>query len=170
MNTHLHPRWSAALGRAGGRILRSRILMRAPIKLYHARLGFVFGRRTLMLEHVGRRTGARRYVVLEVIDYAAPDVYTVVSGFGSRAQWFRNVTAQPQVRVSIGSRGPRAAVARVLTTVEADAALRSYAARHARAWNALKPALENALGATITEQGTPLPMVELRLSGRRRTT
>jgi hypothetical protein len=57
----------------------------------------------------------------------------------------------------------------VLTTAEADTALRSYAARHPRASHTLKPALENALGTTITEQGTPLPMVELRravLSGR----
>ncbi len=164
MNTHLHLPSSAAIGRAGGRLLRSRTLMRAPIRLYHARLGFLFGSRILMLEHLGRRTGTRRYVVLEVVDHPAPDTYVVASGFGRRAQWFRNVSVEPRVRVWVGRRGPRAATARVLTTAEADAALHAYVSRHRRAWDTMKPALENTLGSTITEQGTQLPMVELRLS------
>ena len=164
MSTHLHPRTSAAIGRAGGRLLRSRTLMRLPIRLYHARLGFLFGSRILMLEHLGRRTGARRYVVLEVVDHPAPDTYVVASGFGPRAQWFRNVSVEPRVRVWVGRRGPTAATARVLTTAEADAALRAYVGRHRRAWDTMKPVLENTLGSPVTEQDTQLPMVELRLS------
>ncbi|HTM84573.1 MAG TPA: nitroreductase family deazaflavin-dependent oxidoreductase, partial [Mycobacterium sp.] len=39
--------------------------MRAPIWLYRARLGALLGSRLLMLEHRGRTSGARRYVVLE---------------------------------------------------------------------------------------------------------
>ena len=56
------------LGGLGARALRTRWLVRAPINLYRVGLGFLFGTRLLMLEHVGRRTGARRYVVLEVVD------------------------------------------------------------------------------------------------------
>lgn len=56
------------LVRLATRALRNRRLMRAPIWLYRARLGFLFGSRMLLLEHTGRRSGARRYVVLEVID------------------------------------------------------------------------------------------------------
>lgn len=164
MRTHLHPRTSAAIGRAGGRLLRSRTLMRLPIRLYHARLGLLFGSRILMLEHRGRRTGAHRYVVLEVVDHPAPDTYVVASGFGRRAQWFRNVTVEPHVRVWIGRRGPTAATARQLTTAEADTALHAYMGRHHQAWDTMKPVLENTLGSPVTEQDTQLPMVELRLS------
>jgi len=56
-----------------------------PVWLYRARLGFVFGSRLLMLEHAGRKTSARRYVVLEAIDQPSPRTYVVVSGFGDRA-------------------------------------------------------------------------------------
>ena len=72
--------------------------MRAPIWIYQARLGFLFGSRLLMLEHIGRRTSARRYVVLEVIEHQPPDTYVVISGFGDRAQWFRNVLDNPSVQ------------------------------------------------------------------------
>lgn len=76
------------------------------MRLYRARLDAVFGSRLLMIEHVGRSSGLRRYVVLEVIDRPSPDCFVVVAGFGHRAQWFRNVEANPHVRVYLGSRTP----------------------------------------------------------------
>ena len=79
--------------------------MRAPIWLYRAGLGFVFGSRVLMLEHIGRKSGARRYVVLEVVGHPAPEIYIVASGFGEHAQWFRNLMAHPRVRVSAAGAG-----------------------------------------------------------------
>jgi hypothetical protein len=55
-----------------GRMLRTRRLVRAPIWLYRARLGFLFGPRLIMLEHTARKSGARCYVVLEVVDRPSP--------------------------------------------------------------------------------------------------
>ncbi|MBS1860542.1 MAG: nitroreductase family deazaflavin-dependent oxidoreductase [Actinobacteria bacterium] len=136
--------------------------MRAPIWLYRARLGALFGGRLLMLEHVGRRSGRRRFVVLEVVDNPEAGTYIVVSGFGRRAQWYRNVEAEPHVRVYIGSRRPAAAEARPLEGEDAVSALRRYAAAHPRAWSSLRPVLEETLGARIDADGTELPMVELR--------
>ncbi|WP_039826224.1 nitroreductase family deazaflavin-dependent oxidoreductase [Nocardia testacea] len=155
---------AGALVGIASRALRSRRLMRAPVWLYRTRLGFLFGTRTLMLEHVGRKTGARRYVVLEVVDRPDADSYVVVSGFGTRAQWFRNVRADPRVRVWLGGRGPAEARASVLGPDEVASSLHAYAAGHPRAWAALKPAIENTLGAPIDERGTGLPMVRLRLT------
>lgn len=154
-----------AIGRTGARVLRNRRLMRAPIWLYKARLGFLFGFRMLLLEHVGRKTGTRRYVVLEVFGHATPGTYVVVSGFGDRAQWYRNVVAEPRVRVASGARGLSPATARRLSVVEADAVLAVYVSKHRRAWNRFKSILENTLGTTISEHDTELPMVELRLDG-----
>jgi len=154
------PSWFAALG---ARILRSRTLMRAPIWIYRARAGAIFGSRLLMLEHIGRKSGARRYVVLEVVDHPTHGSYVVASGFGEKAQWFRNISANPRVRVYAGSRAPTPATARIMVQHEADRALSAYADRHPRAWERFRPVLEHTLGSPITETDTPLPIVELRL-------
>lgn len=156
------PGLRARLARAGAGLLRVRWFVRAPIWLYRARLGAVFGGRLLMLEHVGRKSGRRRYVVLEVIDRPEPGTYVVVSGFGRRAQWYRNLEAHPDVRVYLRSRRPVAAAARPLGAAEAAAALRRYASAHPRAWASLRPVLEQTLGARIEAEGTELPMVALR--------
>jgi deazaflavin-dependent oxidoreductase (nitroreductase family) len=147
----------------GVRILRTRALVRAPIWVYRARLGFLFGSRLLMLEHTGRATGIPRQVVLEVIDHPDPDTYVVASGFGRRAQWFRNVRANPRVRVQVRGRGPRPATARVLGPGEAGRVLAAYRRRHPRAWDRFRPVLEETLGEHIGETDPVLPMVELRL-------
>ncbi|HVW45512.1 MAG TPA: nitroreductase family deazaflavin-dependent oxidoreductase [Solirubrobacterales bacterium] len=147
---------------AGAGLLRARWVVRAPIWLYRAHLGAIFGGRLLMLEHRGRTSGRRRYVVLEVVDHPRPDTYVVVSGFGSRSQWYRNIEADPDVRLWLRSRGPVAAVARPLGAEEAAVALRRYATAHPRAWASLRPVLEQTLGARIEESGTELPMVALR--------
>ncbi|GAB2669561.1 hypothetical protein GCM10027271_32000 [Saccharopolyspora gloriosae] len=154
---------STALGRAGAKVLRNRVLMRAPIALYRARLGFLLGSRLLMLEHLGRKSGVTRRVVLEVIGHPAPDVYLVASGFGTRAQWYRNVQAHPRVRVSVARHHRAPATARRLPAPDADAAITDYARRHPRAWAKFKTVLENTLGTKITEQDTALPILELHL-------
>jgi len=149
--------------KTGGRLLRSRRLMRAPIWIYKARAGALFGSRILMVEHVGRKSGARRYAVLEVVDHSAPDTYVVASGFGRKAQWFSNIQVNPRVRVYAGSHAPRRATARVLDGQQADRTLAAYRSRHPRAWERFRPVLEETLGEPITDTDTPLPMVELRL-------
>jgi deazaflavin-dependent oxidoreductase (nitroreductase family) len=157
---------AGALATGGARLLRCRRFVRAPIWIYRARAGALFGSRMLMLEHIGRTSGARRYVVLEVIDHPAPDTYVVASGFGAKAQWFRNIAANPRVRVYVGSRRPAAATARVLDQPAADRALGTYIDRHPRAWARFKGVLDQTLGTEVSATDTPLPMVELRLDAR----
>ena len=149
--------------RIGGRVLRARRLMRAPIWIYRARAGALFGSRILMLEHLGRKTGVRRYAVLEVVNHPAADTYVVASGFGRKAQWFRNIQAHPGVRVYVGSQPPAPATARVLDQQQADRTLAEYRDRHRRTWEQFRPVLEETLGVPITDTDTPLPLVELRL-------
>lgn len=63
---------SSLPAKAAARLLRSRRLMRAPIWIYKARAGALFGSRILMLEHIGRKSGTPRYAVLEVTDHPSP--------------------------------------------------------------------------------------------------
>lgn len=142
------------------RLLRTRWLVRAPIWLYRVRLGFVFGSRLLMLEHIGRKSGEPRYVVLEVVD-RSDGAFTVAAGFGERTQWLRNLEANPEAHVAVGSRVRVPVVASRLSPAEATEALRHYASRHPRAWAGLAPVFEQTLGAPINESGTTLPMVRL---------
>ena len=149
---------------AAAGLLRTRWLVRAPVWLYRARLGILLGPRFVMLEHTGRKSGARRYVVLEVVQRREAGSHVVVSGFGDRAQWFRNIRAEPRVRVYALSRKPAAAIARVLPPAEAAAVLTDYAARHPRAWAAVEPVLRDTLGGS-GDAGSRLPVVALE-SGR----
>lgn len=152
-----------ALAAGGARLLRCRLFVRAPIWIYRARGGALFGSRMLMLEHTGRASGARRYVVLEVIDHPSADTYVVASGFGTKAEWFRNIAANPRVRVYAGSRPAAAATARVLDQQAADRTLAAYIERHPRSWSRFKCVLDQTLGTEVSPTHTPLPMVELRL-------
>jgi deazaflavin-dependent oxidoreductase (nitroreductase family) len=148
---------------AAARLLRARWLVRAPVWLYRARLGILLGPRFLMLEHTGRKSGARRYVVLEIAGHRPPGTYIVVSGFGDRAQWFRNIRANPRVRVSALSRRAAPATARILPQQEAAAALTAYSARHPRAWAAMKPVLQDTLGSPAADVESRLPVIALDL-------
>lgn len=152
----------ALSAKAGAWLLRSRLLMRAPVWIYKARAGVLLGSRILMLEHIGRKSGVRRYAVLEVLDHPDADTYVIASGFGRKAQWFRNIEANPHVRVYAGSHPPATATARVLDQQQADRALAVYRDRHPRAWAQFKSVLTETLGTEITDTNTPLPMVELR--------
>jgi deazaflavin-dependent oxidoreductase (nitroreductase family) len=134
--------------------------VRAPVWLYRARLGILLGPRFLLLEHTGRKTGTARHVALEVVDRPAPGTYVVVSGFGERAQWLKNIRVSPRVRVFFLSRAPLPATARVLPQDEGTAVLDAYAARHPRAWAAMQPVLERTLGA-----GSLLPVVAFETLG-----
>jgi deazaflavin-dependent oxidoreductase (nitroreductase family) len=117
-----------------------------------------------MLEHLGRRSGHRRYVVLEVIDCPSPGRYVVSSGFGERSQWFRNVMTNHRVVVYVGGHRPpatghRPTPAQRLDPGAASASLARYAAMHPRTWSGLRPVLEQTLGARIDESATELPLM-----------
>lgn len=147
----------------GGRLLRVRWLVRAPIGLFRARLGFVFGNRLLLLEHVGRASALPRYVTLEVVDHPSRSRYVVASGFGRRAEWFRNIEANPHVRVTVGSRRPRAALTQVMAAADAAETLGVYRAAHPRAWAALTPVFSETLGEQLRDDGSNLPLVRIDL-------
>lgn len=110
-------------------------LFRAPIHLYRWHLGGVLGRRFLLLEHRGRVSGQTRRSVLEVtaVRDGCP---VVVSGFGTSSDWYRNVTADPDVRVTWG-RSSFDATARRLGHEEAVDHFTTYQREHPRATKGL---------------------------------
>ena len=106
-----------------------RLLLRAPLALYRLRFGWLLGKRFLRLDHMGRKSGIERSTVLEVIRHdLASDACVIASGWG-KSQWFRNVTADPAVKFTLGARTHKAQAMR-LSTDEAERELRDYGRRH----------------------------------------
>ena len=82
-----------------------RFLFRAPIFLYRVGLGGLLGRRFLLLNHVGRKSGLPRQTVLEVVNYEAETgSYFIAAGFGRKSHWLVNILAQPNVNIQVGWR------------------------------------------------------------------
>lgn len=119
-----------------------RLVLRAPIWLYRARLGWLAGHRLLYLAHRGRRTGARREVVVETVRYdpAVPEV-TVVAAWGGTPDWYRNLRAAPAIEVRLGARRWPAPAHRFLDAAETHRTLLDYQRAHPHAWKRLAPLL-----------------------------
>lgn len=120
-------------GLASNRLRRGGMLwlaFRFPVLLYRLGLGWLFGHRMILVAHRGRRTGQIHQTVLEVVRYD-PDrrEAIVVSAWGERGDWFRNLRASPAVEVAIGSERYQPAQ-RFLTTDEIEAELEDYQRRH----------------------------------------
>ncbi|MFI0354306.1 nitroreductase family deazaflavin-dependent oxidoreductase [Actinomadura sp. 9N407] len=118
-----------------------RTLFRLPLVLYRWGFGWLFGRRIMALHHIGRVSGKRRHVVLEVVSYDADDgSYVVASGWGPGAAWYRNVLHTPDVIIQVGRRTLPVTAVPLSKDEGADVLVR-YASRHRMAAKYLLPRL-----------------------------
>jgi deazaflavin-dependent oxidoreductase (nitroreductase family) len=105
--------------------------------LYRAKLGWLLGRRFVLINHTGRTSGRLRQVVVEVAALErASGAVTVVSGFGPGSDWYRNLLAHPEAGIQLGGR----AIPVLAVPVPPDQAaevMAGYARRHPRAARAL---------------------------------
>jgi deazaflavin-dependent oxidoreductase (nitroreductase family) len=81
----------------------TRFLFRIPIHVYRLRLGWLFGSRLLLLNHIGRVSGKPRRTVLEVAEHV-DDGDVVASGWGPTAAWYRNDSVTTRSGCRCGSR------------------------------------------------------------------
>lgn len=129
-----------------------RRLARAPVPIFRAGLGGVFAGVLVMVEHRGRTSGLPRYVVLETV-IAEPGSVVVAAGYGSRSQWFRNIQADPRVRLwRVRAAGVRA-LAHVLPPTDARTLLERYRREHPLRGRFVA----RALGIPGLRPGEPLP-------------
>jgi deazaflavin-dependent oxidoreductase (nitroreductase family) len=114
-----------------------RALLRLPVYLYHMRLGWLLGRRFLLLKHRGRQSGRIRETVLEVVRYEPGDgSYIIASGWGAKANWFQNVKQHPAVEIMVGCQRIHV-IAHQLTERESESEFRDSARRHPHAFRKL---------------------------------
>jgi deazaflavin-dependent oxidoreductase (nitroreductase family) len=108
----------------------TRFLLRMPIYLYRLKLGWLFGTRLLLLNHIGRVSGKPRHTILEVAEHdATSNSYVVASGWGPTAAWYRNVLHTPEVSIQVGTR-TMPVTARPLDEDEGADIFVRYASRH----------------------------------------
>ena len=118
-----------------------RAVLRTPIWLYRLGLGDLLGDHFVLLTHRGRTTGEPRQAVLEVLDTnTVTGAVLVASGFGGRAQWFRNIVREPRVLFQVG-RERRRGTAMPLPAQESGRVLTHQAQKHPEAVDALMRAL-----------------------------
>lgn len=148
-----------------------RVAARAPVHLYRAGLGSLFGRRMMLLIHTGRTSGQARRVVIEVVTRSTePQSWTVASGFGPRAQWYRNLRHTPQATIQVGRRY-HAVTAHFLTAEEGGEVMARYAPVHPRAAKALCQYMgfrTDGTAESFRAAGEQIPFVRLDATPRSR--
>lgn len=107
-----------------------KFFFRAPLFLYRIGLGGLLGKRFVLLNHIGRKSGKPRQTVLEVVNHdRTSDTYFIASGFGKRSDWYLNILAHPQVNIQVGWR-KLVVTAVPLTPEQSGQAMVDYARRY----------------------------------------
>lgn len=142
-----------------------RLAFRLPIWLYRMKLGRLLGRRFLLLEHTGRKSGKTRQTVLEVVRYdKANETYVVAVGFGTRSDWYQNILANPLVTIDSGGHRTQA-IAEPLTPEAAEEEFVVYSRRYPGLMKELTRVIGYRLDGTeadIRALGRILPMMSLK--------
>jgi deazaflavin-dependent oxidoreductase (nitroreductase family) len=139
----------------------ARLALRAPIWVYRANLGWLFGHRFVLLTHFGRNSGLPRQTVLEIVRYdKATGACVVASGWGTKSDWFHNVMTNPQIVIQVQNKPSTAIAERLLPEAGAQELL-YYAHRHPLALRELANFMGYRLDGTeddIRSLGRLIPM------------
>ena len=141
----------------------SRLAFRLPIYLYRLNLGWLLVHRGLLFIHRGHKSGLLRETVLEVIMYnPATGKSVVLSAWGEKAAWYRNIQATPALEARTASERcvPEQ---RFLAPEENHAVLADYRRRHPLAFRFFVKGARFRLSAKgvwrMSAESTPSPCV-----------
>lgn len=139
------PERTSIADRLAAKLLATPWLVRLPIGLYRAGLGWMLGTRLVMIEHLGRVSHEPRYVVVEIVE-RRQNLIRVASGFGTKAQWYRNLRANGVAHLSTGRARRVPSAVRLLDADESADVLQRYAAEHPDLWEHLSAAMRYDAG------------------------
>jgi deazaflavin-dependent oxidoreductase (nitroreductase family) len=136
----------------------ARLVFRVLDRAFGLGAGRLVGHRFLRLAHRGRRSGRIYHVVLEVIRYdPATKESIVLSGWGGRADWFRNIQTAPALEIETA--GERfQPIQRFVAADELYACLRAYVDRQPL----MAGVVRRTLGLAIDGSPGDLAMLEGR--------
>ncbi|MBM3145922.1 MAG: nitroreductase family deazaflavin-dependent oxidoreductase [Chloroflexi bacterium] len=85
-----------------------RWVFKIPVIFHRLGLWFLVGKRFLILETTGRKTGKTRFTALEYEYLPQQGAYRVMSGWGGKTDWYQNARANPRLRIHIGKESTQA--------------------------------------------------------------
>lgn len=80
------------------------------VPMFMHKLGFggwerLIGAQWMLLTTTGRKSGKRRQTLVDVMDYdKTTDTYYIEAAYGSHADWFKNIQANPVFEAQVGRR------------------------------------------------------------------
>jgi deazaflavin-dependent oxidoreductase (nitroreductase family) len=92
--------------------------MKMPLILYRLGLGWVFGKRFMLLTHQGRRSGKTYRTVLAVLRFDEKTQEIFVVSPWSASNWYHNIQATPALEVETGRVRYTPAIQRPLSSEE----------------------------------------------------
>jgi deazaflavin-dependent oxidoreductase (nitroreductase family) len=111
-----------ALDKRPGPFLK--FFLKFPVWLHKIGLGGwerMIGAQWMLLVTTGRKSGKRRETMVDVMDYdASTDTYYIEAAYGTRADWYRNIQANPVFEAKVGRRKFKARASTVSSEVAAD--------------------------------------------------
>lgn len=107
-----------------------RLGFRIPVYIYRLGFGRLFGKRLVMINHLGRKTGVLHQTVVEVVEYdPQTGEVIVVAGYGPQTQWYQNLRAHPETTIQISSH-KMPVVAEFVTVEDGEEVMSRYVRRH----------------------------------------
>jgi deazaflavin-dependent oxidoreductase (nitroreductase family) len=82
-----------------------------PVHLWRLGLGPIIGHHMVLISHTGRKSGLTRRTMTEL--HVVDGKKYAPSGFGRRAQWYRNIEANPRVTIQTAAGAQSAIASRV---------------------------------------------------------
>lgn len=142
----------------------NRIMYRLPIWFYRLHLGWMLGERFLLINHIGRKSGLLRKVVVEVVRHDKESKTIIVaSGFGTKSQWYQNLRKTPDVNIQLGTK-KYTAHAEFLSAEQGADEMVDYAHRHPSAARELPKLMGYRVDGTDDDYrtlGREIPFVAL---------
>lgn len=77
-------------------------IFKSPLLLYRLGLGWILGKRFMLLTHLGRRSGKVHRTVLAILRFDAETKEMMAISAWSASDWYRNIQASPALQVETG--------------------------------------------------------------------
>ncbi len=77
-------------------------VFKSPLLLYRLGLGWLFGKRFMLLTHIGRRSGKVRQTILAILRFDEKSKEIMAISAWSASDWYHNIQASPALQVETG--------------------------------------------------------------------
>lgn len=103
---------------------------KVPVWLYKIGLGGmerIIGAEWMLLTTTGRKSGKLRQTMVDILDYdKTTDTYYIEAAYGARADWYKNIQANPLFEAQVGRRKFNARAGKLTSDNAAEALVQFY--------------------------------------------